>query len=817
MDASQEFGGLQSRISSSLVEVTRTVGQLSVEDLSFQRSLNPSLGESLDKLSARLLRCGQTLVQRAVTGSDVDPPQLDEQDDLENYWGEVVEVVDLLLERADTALDEYTGLIKRLSPENREQTPVPKATKPRPAKSMRNLDLPKPQLQFVRRPNNQETSPFKPLLKNKPHAIQPLESSLVTVKNEDGIVQYKHPYEAEIIRYSYPQSVSVRSEPIKYKPFETTTATFVDTLEGVRSMLAELKAATEIAIDLEHHDTRSYVGLVCLMQISTREKDWIIDTLKPWREELQILNEVFTDPRILKVFHGAYMDIVWLQRDLGLYVVGLFDTYHAARALGYPQASLASLLSRFVKFDADKQYQMADWRMRPLPTAMFDYARSDTHFLLYIYDNLRNQLIDKAGHSSGEESPLFVVQESSKETALQTYERYIYDEAQGLGAAGWYNMLRKTPALFSTEQFAVFRALHQWRDRVARADDDNPNYIMPKQALLAVARTMPLDIPALLSVSHPISSSVRSKARELLTVIKEAKTAGVDGPDMATVFRSFPDQNDTAEHPGGRIIKGSVAIAERSLEIRGARGGEALISPMRSALSTFWGSTFGSSIWDQSQVPDPVVGGLRLALPLPPLTAEIFQDARNGASLPQERSPAGPGARAEHPFVRDRQDQNNVDDGIFIIKQLGGARKRKVTEQDEDSVNNTGISPHEDVDIAVQGEPGDMREKAVNANETVQQKMREKAERKAERKRLKRQEEGDHTQGISQEKDLSGQTSFQPFDYVNAESVLHAKGGEPDPAGIRRGFDPYSKAANAPSGARKTRRERPGKTLTFKK
>lgn len=200
--------------------------------------------------------------------------------------------------------------------------------------------------------------------------------------------RYKHPYETEITRYSYPQSVYTRADPIKSRPFETTTATFVDTLEGVHSMLAELRKANEIAIDLEHHDTRSYIGIVCLMQISTREKDWIIDTLKPWREELQILNEVFADPRILKVsgqishfsellvltvkvFHGSHMDIIWLQRDLGLYVVGLFDTYHAARALGYPQASLASLLSRFVKFDADKQYQMADWRVRygyfPLP------------------------------------------------------------------------------------------------------------------------------------------------------------------------------------------------------------------------------------------------------------------------------------------------------------------------------------------------------------------------------------------------------------------------------------------------------------------
>jgi exosome complex exonuclease RRP6 len=55
-------------------------------------------------------------------------------------------------------------------------------------------------------------------------------------------------------------------------------------------MLAELKTVKEIALDLEHHDAHSYHGLVCLMQISTRNKDWIVDTLKPWREELHVLN-----------------------------------------------------------------------------------------------------------------------------------------------------------------------------------------------------------------------------------------------------------------------------------------------------------------------------------------------------------------------------------------------------------------------------------------------------------------------------------------------------------------------------------------------
>ena len=103
------------------------------------------------------------------------------------------------------------------------------------------------------------------------------------------------------MQLKYPDTLYHKSDPVLYQPVETTSATFVDTEEGVLEMLKELRKAKEIAVDLEHHDARSYVGLVSLMQISTREKDWIVDTLKPWRQNLQILNEVFADPNIIKV------------------------------------------------------------------------------------------------------------------------------------------------------------------------------------------------------------------------------------------------------------------------------------------------------------------------------------------------------------------------------------------------------------------------------------------------------------------------------------------------------------------------------------
>ena len=97
----------------------------------------------------------------------------------------------------------------------------------------------------------------------------------------------------------------MKADPIPFLPYEFSAATLVNTPETLFSMLEELRSAKEIAVDLEHHDEHSYIGLVSLMQISTRDHDWVVDTLKPWREKLQVLNEVFTDPKILKVnLHG---------------------------------------------------------------------------------------------------------------------------------------------------------------------------------------------------------------------------------------------------------------------------------------------------------------------------------------------------------------------------------------------------------------------------------------------------------------------------------------------------------------------------------
>src|SRR4051794_40479114 len=115
MDAPQDFSSFQEKISSALVDTTRVVGQLSSQDLSFYRSLDPTVSAAIDKQNARLLNLAECLLKTAVSGIEVEAPDVREVDELDNNWNGIVEVVDSLFERADTCLDEYTGVIKKSS------------------------------------------------------------------------------------------------------------------------------------------------------------------------------------------------------------------------------------------------------------------------------------------------------------------------------------------------------------------------------------------------------------------------------------------------------------------------------------------------------------------------------------------------------------------------------------------------------------------------------------------------------------------------------------------------------------------------------
>lgn len=141
--------------------------------------------------------------------------------------------------------------------------------------------------------------------------------------------------------------------------------------------------------------------------MSTHLTDYIIDCfyLRDFIRTDASLSSLFADPTIVKILHGCDSDIKYLMADLGILTSPVFDT---ARVFAYLQRippldkilqdstkiqtakhvnfiSLERLVKLVLNYDLDKFFQLADWRLRPLPKGMLDYARSDSHFLIPLY------------------------------------------------------------------------------------------------------------------------------------------------------------------------------------------------------------------------------------------------------------------------------------------------------------------------------------------------------------------------------------------------------------------------------------------------
>lgn len=438
---------------------------------------------------------------------------------------------------------------------------------------------------------------------------------------------------------------------------------------------------------------------------------------------------------------------------------------------------------------------------------MFNYARSDTHFLLFIYDNMRNELLERSNKSLENGDLIHEVLKRSKAEALQRYERSVYDEKHGLGPGGWYNTLSRMPNQFDREQFAVFRAVHQWRDRVARTEDEGITQVMSKQVLYDIARNMPMDTVSLLRYWHPLSATFRSYAGELLEVIKQAKLAGATGPEMREVIQVFEPAHTVDQRDPFNLRVSQPQTAVKDNNAMSSNPVSHISHSLRAYKSQFWGSILEDSTSVQQQSKAQLqLKHIKLAVPLPPLTAEVFETSITRESSPQPSKKIDPGARAEHQYIRER---NHKDNDVFIVKQLGGSRKRKATELQDTTVTSVLQLTSEEIS----GEDPDDREKSgayleKPLEERVNQPMSKKA-RKRQRK-LEREEKERMNYG-------SKEVENQAFDYANAPSVLHPKIGKKDRAGAKKSFDPYMKSLDGPRGMRKSKKEVGGKSLTFRK
>ncbi|KAJ9541096.1 hypothetical protein OSB04_027602, partial [Centaurea solstitialis] len=375
-------------------------------------------------------------------------------------------------------------------------------------------------------------------------------------RSDDGS-KYIHPLEKLSITEFIDKTVS-NVEPVKPPPVETTLFKLVQEVNDLKELAAKLRDANEFAVNLEHTEYRSYLGLTCLMQVSTRTEDFIVDTLKLRHHICVNLVGVFKDPTKRKVMHGADRAIMWLQRDFDIYVCNMFDTQQvlsfnstpfsfytlfirkisktisASKLLKLERNSLEYLLQHYCEIETNKEYQNADWRLRPLTDGMLRYGREKTHYLLYIYDLMKRKLLSSSTN-------LVEVYKRSSDLCMQLYDKEIrtensYLSIPGLAAADLNSRQLAIVAvsrcflsiscrplkyycLFISFLMKCMQGLYKLRDEFARYEDESTDYILTNEILIEVAKKMPDRTIELLQITKSRHPHIESRPGFVLTNI----------------------------------------------------------------------------------------------------------------------------------------------------------------------------------------------------------------------------------------------------------------------------------------------------------
>ena len=465
-----------------------------------------------------------------------------------SLYAHVVHVIDKMLETADPYLEHVTNNGTKFT---KSVLQLSLAVDKERLLNANVTQIDKPILGDI---DNSRERPFRPRIIHKPHQLVPLNliecRSAASTEASDviaPITYFQHVYEAELKNLKYPAweledpfhaGIESAVPNLAGRPF-----LLVETVDQLDMMLEEIRSsgAREIALDLENHSYRSYQGFACLVQISTRAKDYVIDALV-LRPCMSKLGDLLADPITVKILHDSENGNMWLQRDFGLYLVNVFDTYHAAKALKFPALSLAHLLTYYANIRLNKKHQLSDWRQRPLPADMIAYARSDTVYMHYLHDRMRRDLW-KAHGREGVESVL----NASRKWCMRRYEKEPFWplgyrkllNSEGvppiggiptlvIGSGSNSNDSRNNSSSISgysssepcltKEQDMVMAALWSWRDLTAREEDESPAFVMSNAELIRIGQRLPRTLQHLEDCG-PLSGLVRQRAAEVLDMV----------------------------------------------------------------------------------------------------------------------------------------------------------------------------------------------------------------------------------------------------------------------------------------------------------
>lgn len=260
----------------------------------------------------------------------------------------------------------------------------------------------------------------------------------------------------------------------------TPSWTLVDTERELAKALAAISAAGAIALDTEYDSFRYFRDKLCLLQVQTGPRTWLIDPLTGL--DLAALGEVLADPAVRKVFHAGDNDIRILKRDYGFTFCNVFDTYRAASLLGHRELALGKLVESYLGVHLEKKMQRSRWDLRPLSDEQLDYAALDTVHLPDLQARLAGELLEKRLEQEAERLFAGIAEVIWQPKSL---DRIGHRRLPGYGT-------------LTVEQREKVRRLYRWRFEKGQEIDRAPFMILADPQLVALAR---IEAPSLAALT----------------------------------------------------------------------------------------------------------------------------------------------------------------------------------------------------------------------------------------------------------------------------------------------------------------------------
>jgi len=321
---------------------------------------------------------------------------------------------------------------------------------------------------------------------------------------------------------------------------------------ALRQMAAELRQEALIGVDTEANSLYSYETRVCLIQISSRSADYIVDPFPI--QDMTPLGELLAHPQIEKVFHAAEYDLLCLWRQYGFQLVNLFDTMLAARVLNAQLVGLGDLLQQYFGVQVDKRHQQDDWSIRPLPADSLRYAQMDTHYLPALRDQQRESL-EALGR-------LEEVAEVFNDALLVEMKPQEFD------AEGFWRIPK--PDQLSRRQMALLRELYLLREDIARHLDLPPFKVIENYRLIQWAMHPPTKTQEVSgSGLHP--QVTKTYGQDVLEAIKRGYQAKLPtrpqppGPEPLIADRYVALHNWRKAMAQQRQVEGNIIMTKYTL------------------------------------------------------------------------------------------------------------------------------------------------------------------------------------------------------------------------------------------------------------